>query len=88
MGDYSRTAALLTAFDMQLKPGETSDLPLPKGQVLSISRIVYKIASFAAFMGDALTELQAGLAANSTGSFVKGLPPCGLLSQKFKPFQG
>jgi 4-carboxymuconolactone decarboxylase len=29
MGDYARTAALLTAFDMQLKPGESSDLPLP-----------------------------------------------------------
>jgi hypothetical protein len=28
-------------------------------------------------MGDALTELQAGLAANSTGSFVKGLPHAG-----------
>jgi 4-carboxymuconolactone decarboxylase len=29
MGDYSRTAALLTAFDMQLKPGDVSDLPVP-----------------------------------------------------------
>ncbi|HTH96962.1 MAG TPA: carboxymuconolactone decarboxylase family protein [Stellaceae bacterium] len=29
MGDYSMTAALLTVFDMQLRPGEVSDLPMP-----------------------------------------------------------
>jgi 4-carboxymuconolactone decarboxylase len=29
MGDYSRTAALLTAFDVQLHPGDVSDLPVP-----------------------------------------------------------
>lgn len=29
MGDYARTAALLTAFDMQLQSGDVSDLPVP-----------------------------------------------------------
>lgn len=29
MGVYAATAALLTAFDVQLRPGETAHLPVP-----------------------------------------------------------
>jgi hypothetical protein len=47
----------------------------PRGDFAAMTEGQIQTAFFAAFRGEALTVLLAGLAANSIGSLVKGLIP-------------